>query len=356
MANVTYYIGAGASAGKRGERGEIIEGLPCVNEIMKRLDRLINRITQAQFHLEDRNWRMPNLQLNNLNDWEDAKQRLLADLSLLRNACKRNATIDTYAKKLVLQERRAELEHVERLLTFYFEVEQIMENPDSRYDTYFANILQNRQQFPANIKVISWNYDSQLEIAYHEYDEEHRLNIGSKLSLDYRQYDILKLNGSATFQGQEYLPEYILKCREDMKKPGHQNIYGDVDVRMENILPDLILLYLLYVGAINPLRENNTNLSFAFDYNQLSDVMLQRANEIIEATEVLVIIGYTFPFFNREVDRMVLDLLDPDTEIYIQDMYPERVRQSFMAVCPRVRENKIHLRNEVDQFFLPPQL
>ena len=33
MANVTYLIGAGASAGKRGENGYIIEGLPCVNEI-----------------------------------------------------------------------------------------------------------------------------------------------------------------------------------------------------------------------------------------------------------------------------------------------------------------------------------
>lgn len=33
MANVTYYIGAGASAGKRSKDGWITEGLPVVNEI-----------------------------------------------------------------------------------------------------------------------------------------------------------------------------------------------------------------------------------------------------------------------------------------------------------------------------------
>ncbi len=356
MANVTYYIGAGASAGKRKENGAILEGLPIVNEITKRIDYLIARISKAKFYEGDRDWRMPHFQLNTMKDWEEARQRLIANLSHLRDACHRNATIDTYAKKLVLQGRKMELEHLERLLTFYFVVEQILGNPDSRYDTFLANILGNLQQFPDNIKVISWNYDSQFEIAYYEYEKANRLKIGSKLSSENLPYDILKLNGSATFQGPDHLPAYILHRKEDMKKPGHKDFYVDADVQMENILPDLVLLYHLYVGEASQERENKTNLSFAFDYNQLSDVMLHRANQIIEKTEALVIIGYTFPFFNREMDRMVLDLLDPDTEIYIQDKNPERVKQSFLAVCPGVKEYKIHLVKDVDQFFLPPQL
>lgn len=356
MANVTYYIGAGASAGKRAENGAILEGLPCVNEITHRIDNLISRISKAKLYEGDRDWRMPHFQLYTVGDWESAKQRLIANLSQLRDACWRNATIDTYAKKLVLQERKIELEHLERLLTFYFVVEQVLGIPDSRYDTFLANVLENLQQFPDNIKVISWNYDSQFEIAFYEYEKKNRLKIGSKLSSENQPYDILKLNGSATFQGPDYLPAYILQRKEDMKKIGHKNLYGDADVKMENILPDLVLLYHLYVGEATLEREHKTNLSFAFDYNQLSDVMLHRANQIIEKTDVLVIIGYTFPFFNRETDRKVLDFLDPDTEIYIQDRNPERVKQSFLAVCPNVKEHKIHLVRDVDQFFLPPQL
>lgn len=41
MANVTYYIGAGASAGRRSKDGWILEGLPVVSEIAKRIDDLI---------------------------------------------------------------------------------------------------------------------------------------------------------------------------------------------------------------------------------------------------------------------------------------------------------------------------
>lgn len=356
MANVTYYIGAGASAGKRYSNGTIIEGLPIVNDIPKRLGDYVGRFSTAKFHEGERDWRMPRYDLHELADWEKARQQLVANLDKLYKASLQNATIDTYAKKLVLQNKKSELEKLERLLTFYFILEQILCKPDTRYDTFLANILQDRRQFPDNIKVLSWNYDSQFEIAYEEYDAEYQLSIGSKLSKDYEPYDILKINGSATFQNGVQLPKYRQMLNEKIRQSSKTNIYGDKKDAIECILPDLVLLYQLYVGEASKLYENHTNLSFAFDYNKPSEILFRRANEIIGATDVLVIIGYTFPFFNREVDRKILDLLGPDTEIYIQDLDPEKIRQSFQAVCPGVKDSKIHSRNEVDQFYLPPQL
>lgn len=357
MANVTYYIGAGASAGKRDKQGEIIEGLPCVNEVTKRLGRYVNRIAMAAFHEGERDWNTPYPGLGNRAEWEAAKQRLVSNLRKLHTACERNATIDTYAKKLVLQEKKAELEHLERLLSFYFILEQVMCQPDRRYDTFLANILQNRRQFPSNIKVLSWNYDSQFEIAYDEYDSEHVLNIGSKQSTKYQKFDILKINGSASFRGAESIQKYRSIIRPSIEKRDEANQSGGIyNDPIEDILPDLVYLYQMYVGEINPTVENNTNLSFAFDYNKPSDILFQRAKEIISNTEVLVVIGYTFPFFNREIDREILDILYPDADIYIQDYNPERIRQSFLAVCPNIDSSNIHLLNEVDQFFLPPQL
>ena len=355
MANVTYYIGAGASAGKRSQSGSILEGLPCVNEITNRLGGLIMRLQRAKYHEGDFDWTNSYLGFRSLADWENAKQRLIASLQVLYDACNRNATIDTYAKKLVLQEKRAELEQLERLLTLFFILEQVLNKPDSRYDTFLANILQNRRQFPENIKVLSWNYDSQFEIAYDEYDRDYRLNIGSKLSKEYQPFDILKINGSATFVGGMSIPKYRRGLLEDIHKK-HPNINeGSIDP-IEKILPTIVMLYQMYVGEVNPMRENKTNLSFAFDYTRPTDVLYRRANEIIGATNALVVIGYTFPFFNREIDRKLLEFLNSDATIYIQDINPERIKQSFKAVCPKIKDFQIVLLNEVDQFFLPPEL
>lgn len=357
MANVTYLLGAGASAGKRSEMNTILEGLPCVNEITKRLDHYINKIQQAEFLEENQVDRFPSFGLNSLEDWENAKQNLLTSLEFLHKACQCNATIDTYAKKMVLQEKKSELEYLERLLTFYFILEQVIGEPDTRYDTFLANILQSRQHFPSNIKVLSWNYDSQLEIAYNEYDKDNKLNIGSKLSSKYQPFDILKLNGSATFQGAEPVSVYRHTIKEKIKKYGQKDIYDDIVVGpVKCILYDIVYLYQLYVGEIESSRENNTNLSFAFDFNKPSDILFCRADEIVAATDVLVIIGYTFPFFNREIDRRILSKLKPDVKIYIQDKHPNRIKQNFKAVKNSISDEQIELKEDTDQFFLPPEL
>lgn len=348
MSKVTYLLGAGASAGKRTESGSIIEGLPCVNEIPKSISEIIEILkTEILEEVEC----VDELGLQVREDWVTAQQELLSLFEELEQNTKNNATIDTYAKKLKLKGNRSGLEHVEQLLTLFFLFEQILHNPDSRYDTFLANILVSSSVIPKNINIISWNYDSQIEIVYSDYNSPDKLEIGNKEQEDYQEFKILKVNGTATFKGQDD----VVKLRDDIAPKLQCAEKDSKSVYMAKnrvYLFEFIKLYRTYVKG----HEGNTNLSFAFDDKKYSEAILRRSDEVINDTDALVIIGYTFPFFNREIDRMVLSRLSPEAKVYIQDLTPEKIKESFKAVLPNFNDNNISLIRDVTQFYLPPEL
>lgn len=335
MANVTYLIGAGASAGKRVKtNGQIIEGLPCVKEIPKRLSILSSQFNSAKSNFSGAR----RSEINNLE----------TTITKLYEASSHHSTIDTYAKKLFLRNEQNDFLSLEINLAFYFIVEQILLKPDSRYDTFLANILNNKLELPENINIISWNYDSQFEIAYREYSNDKKLPIASKKQWNEAENPkILKVNGTAAFDKMNNIP----LLRE--KFPSLSSSFGmGADAIDYNRMAYILNLY----KEIQNGNVGMTQLSFAFD-GLRNDSLYNAVDKIIEKTDVLVVIGYTFPFFNREVDRRLLSGIDNNnTIIYIQDIYPERIKQSIKAVLPDFREDNFILLNDVDQFFLPPEL
>lgn len=359
MKNVTYLIGAGASAGKRWKDmlggdpkdNRIYEGLPCVNEIAGCLWNIYSLIDRTTIP-NDLEWMDPQIGLASVEDWEEARKNLSQRLQRLHVYCELNATIDTYAKKLVLKKRQEKFKELEQLLALFFIYLQLQNYPDSRYDTFLANILEPNLHFPQNIRVISWNYDSQFEIAYSEYNEKDDLRVGSKNAKFDIDYEIIKINGTATFDNQTS----IAKLRDDI----WQKIRAikDEPNRSEQLqkeqtwVLEFVYLYQLYVVG----KKDNTHLSFAFDSSEPSEKILNRVDKIISQTDALVIIGYTFPFFNREIDRKILQNLKVDAKIYIQDKYPQRIKQNFKAVKAEIPDEQIELKDDTDQFFLPPEL
>lgn len=327
MANVTYLIGAGASAGKRVENCRIIEGLPCVNEIPTQLLILISII---------KNKNVP-------PEYAHLKEHLLEKLTSFHEMSMRHATIDTYAKKLKLRREYNEFYQTEAILTYFLIVQQLIHKPDSRYDTFFANILDNQLNIPNNINIISWNYDSQFEIAYQEYGIDKQLPIMSKATgTEIANPKIFKVNGTATFEG---LSD-IVSLRTEMPP-----LEAETRLSVKGVL----FLLDLYKKVYENTEKRNTRLSFAFD-DSIDDTMFRKINDIIYRTEALVIIGYTFPFFNREIDRKILHFLQPRAKVYIQDKTPERIRQNFMAVKGSMHNIQIELKEDTEQFFLPPEL
>lgn len=336
MANVTYLIGAGASAGKRAQtNGQIIEGLPCVKEIPRRLSNLAGGFRSN---------------VNNLGGVDRSEmERLVFTINALYEASNRHSTIDTYAKKLFLRGEQDSFEHTEAYLAIYFIIEQILLKPDSRYDTFLANILDNKLNIPDNINIISWNYDSQFEIAYREYSQDKQLPIASKMAWSLNDNPkILKVNGTAAFENLRDIPTLRANYpRLSSSSFGRGEDYLDIN-RMRYILE---LFKKLQKG-----EAGKTQLSFAFD-GECNELFYKTIDKIVNITDALVVIGYTFPYFNREVDRRLMNKLDNNrTKIYIQDIYPERIKQSIEAVLPEFKESNFVLLNDVDQFFLPPEL
>ncbi|MBR4563410.1 MAG: hypothetical protein IKO26_03060 [Paludibacteraceae bacterium] len=359
MKNITYLIGAGASAGKRWrdmpegdpKDNRIYEGLPCVNEISDCLWNITSLIDLTPIP-NDLTWMDPQIGLASVADWEEARKNLSQRLHRLHVFCEQNATIDTYAKKLVLKKRQDKFKELEQLLALFFIYLQLQNYPDTRYDTFLANILESNLHFPQNIRVISWNYDSQFEIAYSEYDEQGELLVGSKNAKFDTDYEIIKINGTATFDNQISIATLRKEIWEKIWAIKDEPNHSEQLQRDQTWVLYFVYLYQLYMVG----KKDNTHLSFAFDSSEPSEKILNSIDKIISKTDALVVMGYTFPFFNREIDRKILKNLNPNAKIYIQDKYPKRIIQNFKAVKADILEEQIEPKEETDQFFLPPEL
>ena len=353
--NVTYLIGAGASAGKREKTEDgkvrIMEGLPCVAEIPARLEELAKYFENIKIPAQS--ILLFGFFLN-LKELEDTRVELVRDLRELQKQSANHATIDTYARKLLLTGQREEFKRLEKLLSFYFIIEQVILPPDSRYDTFFANILKDNCEIPDQINVISWNYDSQFEIAYKLYNDNALLTSDKQSENFTKIAKIIKINGSATFQNMPSdMPTDLPTFRQDLFSKLENIVDEEKDYYM---MERLLELYSKTVGSNGDLNE--TFLSFAFDRRIFpTKEIFERVNAIMEETKALVIIGYTFPFFNREIDRKILQAMKPDTNIYIQDLAPEKIKQNLQSVLTSSQRScPIIPLKYTDQFALPPEL
>lgn len=343
MSKVVYLLGAGASFGTRenGIGNPIITGLPIVSEIEGELENIANLL--ASLPLNDKNL-------------EENKQRLIKGFQKLKVACSDNATIDTYAKKLWLQGKKNEFAQVELLLTIFFILEQVIHKPDKRYDTFYASVLQREVEcydkltLPDDIRILSWNYDNQLEMVYREYLKKNYSEIRNDLGiydakgdgqkeLPQKQCSIIKLNGTANFFAEEDWLQY-----SDTKK---------ID---ENLLKIILNNYAecVYVG----LCEGRLRLNFAWEEAYSKDLLENMIPKLVQDTATLVVIGYSFPYFNRRIDRAIIEKMSHLKNIYIQDKFPERIQQYITPVIPenRLAGIKIVPLDDVEQFYLPPEL
>ena len=347
-------MGAGASYGKRTKEdlshkveiingdtksvrhiycANIIEGMPLVIEIPQRIlyicDLIRNSDSTTDFYVTQ-----PGI--------EFTKDLLVKDLMWLYDGAIKHATIDTFAKKLFLTGRVEEYNKLKKLLAIYFIIEQVINKPDSRYDTFLANILTPKLEIPDRIKILTWNYDSQFEIAFNEY----RKTIISPKDIGcYSLYDneitespaIFKVNGTASFNNWNSLANF--RSNHKLNK---------------TILDKIIYAY----------KDNESLLSFAWETSKKkSDDIptIRTAIKQIKEARILVVVGYTFPFFNRVVDKSLISSMDYLNKIYIQDPRANEVMQNIDAVLP-VHKKKpyepvsiIPITN-CDQFYLPPEL
>lgn len=343
METITYLLGAGASA----ECLPVVEGMGKAIHAMKSMfdtryktDASINANTDVIF------------------------KNITADLDWLSKICTSNSSVDTYAKKLFLDDDTKQYTRLKNALSIYFTLAQKFPPEwasdihfDRRYDNFWASILNRGQPIPKNLRIISWNYDSQLELSYSTFFKESLNNAYSKLNMlsfhdnptnfQTDKFGIFKLNGSAKLISHlGYKSSYI--SSELIGGKNHRQFFDDLFKSYNTLLPD----------DMKTAQESyKSQLSFAWEHDELTNDYYSKLEESIKETTILVVIGYSFPFFNRSIDkRLIKGYMKRLRKVYFQGKEPESLKERFLAITDRIPDNNLLLRYDVKQFAFPNEL
>lgn len=320
MANITYLFGAGASA----------QSLPVVSDIPDRINRQIGYL---------REYNSADIEKQELNN-------LINDLGGLREVCLNHATVDTYAKKLYVTNQKDQYKKLKLTLSTFLTIEQILNLVDKRYDSFLASIIPNEGVYALPpIKILSWNYDCQFELAGKEYflgsrtllDVQGSLNLSDKVTsktddADSSSFSMIKLNGSALLWD---------KNRKTWFEP-----YFDTSSMQS--LDYMIRLHWMAMNA-----DVQETMSFAWE--QMPNRFYGSIKGTVVQTDILVVIGYSFPFFNRDVDREIISSMPNLHKVYIQDPNASDIIQTFQAITPS-KDIELVPITDTRQFFLPYEL
>lgn len=343
MSKIVYLFGAGSSYGQRDEvdKDIILEGLPILSEFPKQIERLISKIQTEDTEVECQ-YKAKTEEIN----------KLIEDLKWLKATSESHKTVDTYAKKLwTIEKGSANYLKFKAALSAFLTLSQLFNKPDSRYDAFFASIIGNKYWELADVSILSWNYDCQFEIAHANYSGRQNINaiwedlkIRSKRTKNTIEeeagFSLTKLNGTALMFEDKYFVSSFFDPyfnRQGMSE----------------------LSYICRLYSNSPQSENVRNaLSFAWESSDYDFKNLIQSK--VQDAEVLVIIGYSFPYFNREIDRHIVRNMTNLKKVYIQDPNSHDVKEAFEATLSesQLADNTIKyvLKSGVSQFLIPNEM
>jgi hypothetical protein len=121
------------------------------------------------------------------------------------------------------------------------------------------------------------------------------------------------------------------------------------DKDSDDLISDLVANYGLMKGR----KIFRNLLTFAWE-NENRQALEESLEPFIRKTKVLAVIGYSFPFFNREIDLKIFSYLTSLETIYIQDRAPEVIKERLVELVNRPVAYK--LIKDTDQFVFPKEL
>lgn len=337
MSKITFLFGAGASR----------NCLPIVNEIPNRLYNLIDILKKDELQLEHEEFKPAN------KSYRELQIELIEDIKWLFELSNNHASVDTAAKKLFIKGDYNNLLRLKVALSIFLIVEQILKSPDKRYDSFFSSILgESKSDFPKNIRVVSWNYDLQFELSFMDYINDKRLDalrshINFITKFDYlrdnddiQNFGIFKLNGHAGF--------YTNSSRWSVQDL-LPSLDGDLDTTKFKSLINNYARLKYNLDGLNP------SLSFAWEDQYGENNVVKKAISNVFDTEILVVIGYSFPFFNRNIDRRIIQSMTNLKKIYLQSPEAMALKDRLNAVINLEKIEVVPIK-DTEQFILPYEL
>ena len=346
---VVYLLGAGASA----------QALPMVSQIPKALKEHYDWIWSYA-----KEGKVRKEMIEGKPETERAKVlgEYLKIISDLKEGSANHESIDTYAKKLFLRSKtiRADRQKFTELkigLAMFMAYLQAKHKvADKRYDGFLASLLSHSSNgsltLPPEVLVINWNYDQQLALALTEY--QHHGSIGGAIE----QLGMLPLEMIGVRKGPYPCRSIHLNgmfaCRHDFDE-----IHPLVDWssnKDEDLLDSMMLFYarLKYSGTMG---QGRLLLRFAWEVNEQTIAAFKLLDEVLVACEALVVIGYSFPFFNREIDRDIVKRMPALKRVYVQA--PQKHAEEIARTVETMKLPdgcKVETYGNVDKFLLPAEL
>lgn len=355
MSKVTYLLGAGASFGERkiDENGSkrFIRGLPILSEFEEAVNQLIPR--NMLYKIDDSEDAARNYNVKDVHQYA----YLVRALARLREMCASYPTIDTLARQLYLtrqpyitQDGNSIYYHdLKLILSIALLMMQSHKMRDLRYDGFIASIINDKRQMPP-MTILSWNYDAQFELAYSGYSTESRyiphlwkeLNVLNKTyPTEYdstKPFAMIKLNGTAFFT--------------DITHPVSiqgRDVGGICDCFFGEKWQNSYQYGAEYIDS-----RHYPTLSYSWEKDEeavLKSQVLQR----IKDTEMLIVIGYSFPYVNRDMDTFIIESMPRLQKVIIQDMNYAEVKEGIKEMIPTFKHIPVEFeqKTNLQQFYIP---
>ncbi|RKN78526.1 hypothetical protein [Ulvibacterium marinum] len=337
MNKIVYLFGAGASR----------NALPIVDEIPDRIQELIELLKSDDLQLSNKD-KYDDLTSNAPESKSHYQLELIKNLEWLLTESSNHASVDTFAKKLTIKGNRKELEKLKVALSIFFVFQQALNKPDKRYDTFFASIHNSLYRFPDNLRILSWNYDYQFELSYSEYSSQQDVSSNqSSLNVKHKygdndtdeRFGIYKLNGTTGLYSDGGWRQYMFA--PNLKVPVDLSF---VDRVVRNFTA------VTYFGNLY------SNFSFAWERENPDKSIVDLAIKNTEDCLALVIIGYSFPFFNRDIDRKIIGAMKNLKSVYFQAPDADVLIERFKAIKDNTSEINLIPKYDTGQFVLPNEL
>jgi hypothetical protein len=266
-------------------------------------------------------------------------------------------TIDTYARKLFLNEENEELSLLKFCVSVFFDLFENYkdryrsfeyQNIDYRYKSLFSILIEKKEEIKLNnnFKFITWNYDLQLEESFNLF-----------LSNNY-QKDLNSINNYFKYKYNN------LEINDIFHLNGYRGFY-ETDAENENILNDSFD-FEKYWESIEPFynevkRKNlnfNNHIKYAWEHNLENNPFFENIYNVLNETEILIIIGYSFPPFNRSIDQLLFSKLNSKKikKIVYQDPNASKQLIENLFEKPVLYKDKIEIltdSKDLKQFYLP---
>jgi hypothetical protein len=361
MSKVTYLLGAGASC----------QCLPTYQNFGARYKTFLKILKD---NLEETNF-----------GYKQGLEQIIALANDFYNEFNFHNTPDTIAKKYFHQtnEGQAHLDDLKIILTLFFIYEQGLSNyltlsieglktdnkqvVDKRYDAFIASILNpiyGELTLNSNINILTYNYDVQFEICYQNYSKKSFIDcqldlqsipgirtIESSFKFDISKFSIVHLNGIA----------YSERIVTEQSIPAYPAFTQDILKLIEHLVEHFRTM------KTNECLAGKNFLHFAWERSEtyphktisLKNTLLA-AEAICDDVETLVIIGYSFPIFNRPLDTQLIKRMKNLRRIYIQapnaDEIKDTLRSIFSMHNGAFVEQRITTIKEVNYFHIPNEL